>query len=395
MKFLCISNEFKGLDFLKYCKQEGNTVFLVTSKEHENDPWPKESIDEMFFMEKDEDGNWSLHDLVLGTAFMMRKHKIDRIVALDDFDVEKAAHLREVFRIPGMGETTQRYFRDKLAMRVKAAAEGINVPAFSGLFNDEDVNAFIKNTPAPWVVKPRGKASASGIKKVHSAEELWALIHELGEERHLFLVERFAPGDVFHADAICVDGKPVFCKISQYLSTPLEVAQGGGVFRSVTVEPGSEVDMELQKLTATVMTAFGMKFSASHTEFIRSNETGAYYFLETASRVGGAHLAEMVEAASGINLWGEWARLETAQAKGLPYQIPVAQDHHAGIIVSLSRFAHPDTAAFNDPEIVWRLNKEHHIGMILKSDDRGRILELLDDYAGRVFRDFHASAPAD
>ncbi len=66
----------------------------------------------------------------------MRTRKIDRVVALDDFDVEKAAILREHFRIPGMGQTTARYFRDKLAMRVQARDAGIKVPAFIGLFND-------------------------------------------------------------------------------------------------------------------------------------------------------------------------------------------------------------------------------------------------------------------
>jgi biotin carboxylase len=50
-----------------------------------------------------------------------------------------------------------------------------------------------------------------------------------------------------------------------------------------------------------------LKHGAAHTEFIKCNEDGKIYFLETSSRVGGAHIAEMVEAASGINLWGEWA----------------------------------------------------------------------------------------
>jgi hypothetical protein len=61
--------------------------------------------------------------------------------------------------------------------------------------------------------------------------------------------------------------------------------------------------------------------------------------------------------------------------------------------VSLSRFEHPDTASFTDPEIVWRMNKPHHIGLIAASESTERILQLLDDYAGRIARDFHASAP--
>jgi hypothetical protein len=142
------------------------------------------------------------------------------------------------------------------------------------------------------------------------------------------------------------------------------------------------------------MQAFGMQYSASHTEFIKCHEDGKYYFLETSSRVGGAHLAEMVEFSSGINMWEEWARLEVAEAGGVPYKLPKVRNDYAGIIVSLARQEKPDLSQFTDPEIVWRLDsKNHHVGMIVQSAKHERILELLDDYAARVARDYHASAP--
>jgi biotin carboxylase len=278
-------------------------------------------------------------------------------------------------------------------MRVKAKKSGIPVPAFSPLFNDEDINHFLQTVPAPWIIKPRSEASATGLRKVHNAEEAWKVLHEIGEERHLFLIEQFKPGDVYHADALTVDGKVIFCRVSQYLNTPFEVAHGGGIFRSHTVEFGGDDDKALQKLNKEVMKAFGMKFSASHTEFIKANEDGQFYFLETSSRVGGAHLAEMVEVSSDINLWAEWAKIEDAMAKEEAYKLPKKKKDYAGILVSLSRFQHPDMSGFNDPEIVWRIDKDYHVGFIVKSDSRERVLALLDDYAERVFRDFHASAP--
>ncbi len=393
LTFLCISTYFKGQDFLRACKQAGNTVYLITRKSLEHEAWPRESVDEFFYIESEDNSAENLSNMANGLAWLMRSRKVERIVALDDFDVEKAAFLREQFRIPGMGQTTSRYFRDKLAMRMKADYAGIAVPPFSPLFHDEDINRYAEQTAAPWVVKPRSEASATGIRKVHSREELWEAIHSLGDKRHHFLVEQFKPGAVYHADSLTVGGKVQFCRISQYLNTPLEVAHGGGIFRSATVEFGSNDDVELQNLNAKVMKAFGLQFSASHTEFIKSEADGQFYFLETSSRVGGAHLAEMVEISSGINLWAEWAKLETAVAKGENYQLPAVRNEHAGIVVSLSRFAHPDTSVFTDPEISWRLDKEYHIGMILRSEKRERILELLGQYAERIFRDFHASAP--
>lgn len=391
--FLVISCEFKGADFIRYCKTAGNKVFLVTAKQTENEPWPREFLDDIFFMEEVRHGTWNMEHFVAGLAYFMRSHKVDRIVALDDFDVEEAAELREHFRIPGMGQTTARYFRDKLAMRRMAQHAGIRVPGFTALFNDEEINDFTKNHEPPYMVKPRSDAAAKGIRKVNSADELWRVLHELGENRHNFLAERFRPGDIYHVDSLTFDGKVLFTRVSQYLSTPWDVAHGGGIFRSVICEFGGADDRKLTRFNADVMQAFGMKHSASHTEFIKSAEDGEFYFLETSSRVGGAHLAEMVEFASGINLWGEWANIEHAVATGKKYKLPKVRKDYAGIINSLSRHKHPDTSAFNHPEIVWRLNKDHHIGFILQSNSRERILELFNEYTNRIHEEFHASLP--
>lgn len=393
MTFLCVTCFHKGQDFMSGCKAAGNTVFLLTVKKLEHADWPRESIDEIFYLEDDSNSPQNMEDMARGMAWLMRERPVDRIVALDDFDVEKAAFLREEFRIPGMGQTTARYFRDKLAMRMQARDRGIPVPPFTSLFHSEDINRFAREVSPPWVVKPRGEASATGIRKVHSVEELWQVVNELGDRRHQFLVEQFKPGAVYHIDALSVDGELVFSRVSRYLNTPFEVAHGGGIFRSHTIEYDSPDDLALQELTGQVMKAFGMQYSASHTEFIKSDD-GDFYFLETSSRVGGAHLAEMVEHSSGVNLWTEWARLEDAKAKGLRYQLPPVRRDYTGILVSLSRYERPDTAGFTEPEIVWRMNKEYHIGLIVRSDRRERVLELLDQYAERVGRDFHASAPA-
>jgi len=394
LTFLCVAFYFKGTDFIRACKEAGNTVFLLTKKKLENHNWPWEHIDDVFYMESDENTPENLHNMAKGFAFLVRERSVDRVVSLDDFDVEKAAYLREEFRIPGMGQTTARYFRDKLAMRFKAREAGLRVPEFSPLFHNEAINQFLTQVAPPWLIKPRSEASATGIRKVNDQREAWRVIDELGEERHRFLIEQFKPGDVYHVDSLTIGGEVVFCRSAKYLSTPFEVMHGGGIFRSATIEFGGDDDRQLFDFNQRVMRAFGMQYSASHTEFIKNHESGEFYFLETSSRVGGAHLAEMVEASSGLNLWREWAFLESAIARGDAYQLPEGRDEHAGIIVSLARQVHPDDSGFSDPEICRRLRKEHHIGLIVRSPERDRVLELLDQYAHRIHEEFHASAPA-
>ena len=395
MTILCICTYFKGVEFLKAAKEEGNTVFLLTHKKIEHKPWPRESIDEFFYLENNDNSFDTYQTLLEGSAHLMRTRKIDLVVALDDFDVEKAALVREHFRIPGMGQTTARYFRDKLAMRVQAEDNQIPVPGFSALFNDVEITHFLENTTGPWLVKPRSEASATGIKKVYSKNEAWDWIHGLGDGRHNFLIETFKPGDVYHIDSLIINKEVVFERCSQYLSTPFDVAHGGGIFRSVTVEFGSLDQQALSLINHQVMKAFGMKFSASHTEVIKCHEDGNYYFLETASRVGGAHLAEMVEASSGINIWKEWAKIETAVAEKKPYILPKIEKKYSGILISLSSHQWPNMDVFDDKEIFWKMNEEYHVGLIVKADSRERVIELLDKYAKMVFDlGLHASAPA-
>lgn len=389
--FLCISNYFKGNDFLINLKKLGNKVYLVTSEKLRDKPWARDYIDEIFYM-PGQDIDWDLDQLLLGVAGLMRKEKIDAIAALDDFDVEKAAYLRENLRLDGMGQTTGRYFRDKLAMRIKARNAGIPVPAFSALFNDDYINHFADTVSAPWLLKPRSEASASGIIKVYSKEELWQKIHELGDNRIKYLVEQFKPGAVYHCDGLNFNGKVLFSLTSQYLATPMEISQGGGIFRSVNIPHNSADDKNIRKINEQVMKAFGMKHGASHTEFIKCNEDGKIYFLETSSRVGGAHLAEMVEAASGINLWKEWAAVEHALVRNEEYKLPKPIKGFAGIVLTLSKYEHPDLSGFNDAEVCFRVPLEYHAGLIVKSDNHGRVRELLDDYAKRLVNNFAAVA---
>jgi biotin carboxylase len=393
LAFLCIATFHKGQEFMRSCKALGNTVYLLTDHKLANAEWPLDSIDDVFYLSSSSNAPHDLEQMLTGLAHVMRSRRIDRVVALDDFDVEKAALIRETFRIDGMGQTTARYFRDKLAMRIRAAEADIRVPAFSPIFHNDTVTHFLQTTEAPWLVKPRSEASTTGIRKVYSLDEAWQVIDSLGETRHEYLIECFKPGRVYHADALSLDGKAVFTRVSQYLATPMEVAHGGGVFRTGTLPSDTPEVSAIQQLNNEVLEAFGMRHSASHSEYILGDHDGQVYFLETACRVGGAFIAEMVEAASGVNLWREWAKLETAVARKEHYVPPVDTPHQAGLIVSLARQQWPDMSLFADEEICWRINKEYHIGLIVRSSDQTRILTLLDEYMNRIYDGFHASAP--
>ena len=391
LTILCISSYEKGRDFMRECKDEGCRVLLLTSKSLEGAPWPKESIDEIFYI-NDVNKTWQLKDVIYGVSYVARTEKIDRIVALDDFDVEKAAALREHLRIPGMGDTTARYFRDKLAMRVRAEETGIPVPEFLHVLNHDEINEFAQRVPFPYIVKPRLLAGAHGMKKVNNKDELWNRINELGDEQSFFLMERFIPGNIYHVDSIIYNGEVRFANASQYGKPPFEVAYAGKVFSSRTVKHRSGTERKLFELNEKVLKAMGLPRGISHTEFIEAEEDGKFYFLETSARVGGAHLADLVEAASGINLWREWAKIEILNGES-EYKYPEVKNDYAGIIQSLAKQEWPDLSSYNDKEIVFRLKKKSHAGLIVCSENHDRVKELIQSYTQRFYNDFFASQP--
>ena len=382
--FVCISCYYKGYEFMDEIKKLGNKVILITSANLKEKKWPWHAIDEVYYMQEIEPSVWNTDHLVQGFSHLMKGNKIDAVIALDDYDVEKAALIRETFRIPGMGQTTHRYFRDKLAMRQMAVDNNINVPQFSSIFNDKKVEAFAKENPAPWVLKPRSEASASGICKINSVEELWPAIEKLGEDRHKFLLESFKPGDVFHVDSLVYEKKIIFTSASKYLSPPMEVSHEGGVFRSKTLEKKSTEYEELEKANKKVLTSFGLVYGATHTEFIRGKADGKWYFLETSSRVGGAHIPDLVEASTGINIWREWAKIEDSLLKKTSYNLADSSEFSAGLIIALAKEKKPDTSSFQCPEVSQFLDIDYHIGIIYKSDDENKIQKCLDEAAVKI-----------
>ena len=388
LTILCVSSYEKGQDFLRQAKAEGCTVFLLTVEKLRDANWPRDVVDEMFYMPE----NLPTDGLIKAVSYAARTRPMDRIVALDEFDMENVASLREHLRLPGMGLTTMRYFRDKLAMRGRAKEAGVNVPEFIHVLNYDALQEFMGRVSPPWLFKPRSQASGIGMKKIERDADLWPWLDQLGDQQSHYLLEQFVPGDVFHVDSIVSEKKVVFAEAHAYGNPPLDVSHHGGIFTTRTLERESRDHEALLKINCEVIETLGLVRGVTHAEFLRAHKGGKIYFLEIAARVGGAHIADLIEAATDINLWREWAKLEI-QAGKKPYKLPKLRHDYAGAIISLARQETPDTSAYTDPEIILRVPKHHHAGFVLRSPRAARITELLASYAPRFANDFYATAP--
>jgi biotin carboxylase len=390
--FLVISTYEKGQPFLRELSRLGARVVFLTVDKLRDADWPHEALAEFHTMPQQMTVEQILHTVM----WMGRTRHFDRVVALDEFDMETVAAIREHMRIPGMGLTTTHYFRDKLAMRVKASRlriPGLFVPEFSPVFNYEDIRHFLENTPGPWLLKPRADASAIGIRKIQQPDEIWPMLEELGDRQSYFVLERFVPGEIYHVDSITSDREVLYAAVHKYGKPPMQVMHEGGIFTTRTLDRESEEAVALTAVNREFLPAIGMVRGVTHTEFIRAHADGKYYFLETAARVGGAFIADVMEHASNLNPWVEWARIEWAAYRGQPYRLPELRSDYAGSVLCLARQQEPDTSAYDAPEIAYRMKKHHHAGLIVRSTDPERVRTLLEEYAVRFAQDFVAQMP--
>ena len=385
----CMSTYEKGQAFLRQAASMGAHVTFLTVDKLADADWPRDSIAEFLTMP----ANLTPEQILNTVSFLARTRRIDRVVALDEFDLEAAALIREHMRLPGLGESATRMFRDKLAMRAQAKEKGIPVPEFCAVFQRERLQAFMRAVPGPWLLKPRMNASAIGIKTILHPDELWPILDSLGDLQSHYLLERFVAGEVFHVEGVTWNGEICAGVPFQYGRPPMQTMHQGGIFTTRTLDPESADAQGLCRIHQQLLPALGMRAGVTHSEFIRSAEDGQFYFLEIAARVGGAYIAETVALAAGFNPWEEWARIEVALASGADYKLPALTSQFAGSVICLARQEHPDLSEYQEPEIVARLQKRHHAGLLLQSDSAERIHGLVGKLANRFMGDFCAVLP--
>ncbi|MGI8468930.1 MAG: ATP-grasp domain-containing protein [Pyrinomonadaceae bacterium] len=392
---VCIASEFKGNDFFDECRKANWRVSLVTREDLLDETWAWTSLNAVKAVKR----SAKIEDYIRAVTNIAGGEPIDRVVGIDEFDVLTAAKAREHLQIEGISNLSALRFRDKLRMRNVAAAAKIPCPEFSSAFNAEAINEFLEKVSAPWIIKPRTEVNAFGIRKCETAEQVWQTLNEL-DARHTwrdhpsqFLIERFIKGKVFHVDSVVENGKIIAAGISGYGKPPMTVSHEGGVFTTSVLPYKSKERKELERLNKKLLKAFEYQRGIAHAEFLQSDASGEFFLLEVAARVGGAFIANVLEHAAGFNLWREWAKLEIVTREN-PYQPPKIRRDYAGITLALAKEEKPDTSHYTDAEIVCRVSKPKHVGLIFFSDKHERVAKLLEIYSEKITRDFLAIAPS-
>src|SRR6266403_1614626 len=232
LTILCVSSYEKGQEFLRTCKSIGCRVLLLTVEKLRDGDWPRESLDELFFMPED----IAQHHLIYTVSYMNRSQPIDRILVLE----------------------------------------------FVPVLNYDAIREFMDRVPSPWLLKPRSQASGIGMKKIHKSDDLWPWLDQLGDQQSFYLLEQFVPGTVYHVDSIVSEREVLFAEPHVYGSPPLDVSHQGGVFTTRTLPRDTAETKSLLEVNRSVIEGLGYLRGVTHAEFLKSHADGKFYFKNSA-----------------------------------------------------------------------------------------------------------------
>jgi hypothetical protein len=233
--------------------------------------------------------------------------RFDRIECLWEPGMILAARLREALGARGMPVAQTVPFRDKETMKQVLDAAGVRTPWHSRCLSADAVRTAIEQVGFPAIVKPIAGAGATDTHRIDSREQLEAVLATL---QHLpeVSVEEFIEGEEYTHDTICADGRMLYENVARYTTKPIEER------KHQWVSPGSIClrDLEAPELAAgrrmgrQVLEALGFRTGFTHMEWFRKPD-GEVVFGEIAARPAGAHLVEVMNFASDIDLFSGWA----------------------------------------------------------------------------------------
>jgi biotin carboxylase len=214
--------------------------------------------------------------------------------------------------------------RDKVTTRDVVAREGIASCRYVLARGADEVRAAVSEIGPPCIVKPVDAEGSLGVAKVVGPDGVPAALDRLGAERveRGVLVEEFLSGEEYSVEALSVGDQHRIVAVTQKFSDPRTFVEKGHL---VPAPLAPDVRAAVEKYTVAALRALGFHDCPSHTEIIVTPEGPR--LVETHNRIGGDRIIDLVEHATGVDLYDLVARQSIGEDIGalLPERIGVRQ----------------------------------------------------------------------
>jgi hypothetical protein len=302
---------------LWFAEYPGDLLLLADRADAEAECWepPPGAYRHVEFLD-----HWDTGGLVEDRAIhLARQHLVTNLVARHERDLQRAAQLREVLRLPGQDRASADAFRDKVVMKTAAAAAGLAVAPYTAVEEPVDALRFMRERGLPVVIKPRTGAGSKDNWILNTPEGLIDVLDgaltPYWEAHPNLLIESFVPGAMYHIDGLFLAGEPAVAWPSHYLD-PLAEYRSGRSRLDVALDPEDPFTARLLEFTRRMLAALPTpRDCAFHLEVFRTLEDDIV-LCEIASRSGGAAIRTMWKVMFDIDLVETSVRAQVGLLRG-------------------------------------------------------------------------------
>ncbi len=247
----------------------------------------------------------STNEWIATASFINKMDPFQAIACFDEMNQHITSVIANEIKLPFHSEDTINNTRDKYRMRKLLHENGIDNTSFKIVNNMEDIISFVKDFGYPIILKPKNGWASKGVSVIRKEEDIIPAINwykEEVKENELYL-EKFLSGQEFSVEAFSENGKhKIVCLTKQFNDNDHMIEVGHVI--PATIKEDDEI--LIKNLLDSVLDALDIKNGPSHTEIILTDEGPRV--VETHVRLAGDLIPDLINIASGTNLYELWAR---------------------------------------------------------------------------------------
>ena len=255
-------------------------------------------------------------------------HPVDAVLAVVERAVVPAAAIREALGFPGPGVAEALPWRDKVEMKVRARAAGIQCAEHRAIDADSEPRRLVEVLGLPMVIKPRGSSGGRGAVIARSLDEVRRALTQAAAREGMATAESFVDGVELSVESFVVDSAVRFENVTDYLEPAWA--------NVVPARLPARINSAVRRANRAAIEALGVKNGITHVEVFYidrdPNREPDVYFGELAARPPGGGLMDLMSLAYGFDPWVAVLQIALGREPTLPDR-PIAS---AGI-----RFLHP------------------------------------------------------
>ena len=233
------------------------------------------------------------------------QYNFDRVAIITEFDVLRAARLRDKFSIEGQGLESARHYRDKYLMRSVSCQAGLPSPKFTSVTSALEISDFIKEVGLPIVIKPRDLAGSVGAHVLRTDEQCKTFftqhLDDIYQSPMGSIAEQFVEGKMYHVDGIIHNGKEVVVAPFGFINDGFAFSRGDD-YPIYSLEDTNPLKQRIIEYARTLIHDVlpSPQNLIFHLELFHTPED-ELVLCEIASRMGGGRINDSMRVNTGVD----------------------------------------------------------------------------------------------